>query len=155
MTLNNWANGRDGFAVEQNRSNKEIFCNNLFLDSENVVVDFWYQNSAYPNEGRGNIGLYKEDNELLGLVFSYYNPKIIFNNQEIVLAKDIIVQDDLWHHFILSYDSFNYNLLLEIDEEEKFSKSFPWLLYIPEVLKIKQENFSYRLDDIKIIQGNN
>ena len=154
MSSNNWSNGREGFSLGQNCSNRNIFCNNLLLDSENIILDFWYQNSDYPNDSSGNIGLYKDDIEIIGLYFSYYGPKVIFNGQEKILNKEIPSKDDIWHHIVLSYDSFNHVFSLVVDGEEVFSELYSWPIYIPNSLKIIQNNFSYRIDDIKIIQGN-
>ena len=118
-----------------------------------MSIDFWWRNSSYPNEGRGNLILKDNENRnIFGMRYSPIIPYYFFNNTKI-FAGNIIPNDNDWHHIALVYNSYDFYLYLYVDGSEKVKQPYIWFRRPITQLQIAGENWKYELDELSIWQG--
>lgn len=128
------------------------------LSSSDMSLAFWWRSSFYPNDGRSRVGLYFNDKPKFVLTPSYYRRNYWFNDKEGLFSdgeNTDFSKDEAWHHFIMTYDSYRYELKLYIDGQIKKTLENIWIAEneLPNRLLIKNELNYVELDDLAIFEG--
>lgn len=128
------------------------------ISSSDMSLAFWWRSSFYPNDGRTRIGLYYNDQPKFVLTPSYYRRNYWFNDKEGLFSdgeNTDFTKDEAWHHFIMTYDSYRYELKLYIDGQVKKTLDKIWIAEneLPNRLLIKNELNYVELDDLAIFEG--
>ena len=128
------------------------------LGSKDMSLAFWWRSQFYPNEGRSLVSLQSNDGNKFGLAPDQFRRSFYFNNAYGIFSEgnDIdLPLDEKWHHFVLTYDSYRYQLKMYIDGTEKREMPFYWVKdgEHPNKLVIKSELNSIELDDLGIWEG--
>lgn len=128
------------------------------LKTNNFSTSWWWQNQATsPYSGRLHLDLNDGDQRLAGLVLDNRKQQLLYNGDSETWADnhEILPDDNLWHHFALVYDDYNYLWQLFVDGVLKLESQRLPLLAGGEIDRI---NFStsfngYKLDNFKVWQG--
>ncbi|MDD4271999.1 MAG: lamin tail domain-containing protein, partial [Patescibacteria group bacterium] len=150
-----WTGGKINGGIEHTWADGYEINKNLMpeINSKDLSIDFWWQNSAYPNEGRVSLELQNSTGaKIFGLRPSIYSGNYYFDGGQI-LSGDIFPHDNAWHHLALVYDSYNFYLYLYVDGVEKIKVPKVWYRRPITKLVIRGENWSYKLDELAIWQG--
>ncbi len=150
-----WEDGKTGGGLGHTwGANRDIYAEfDRPIASRDLSLDFWYRNTAHPDEGRGRIVLKNARNEkIFGLMPSIYTGYYYFDNSSIYLGS-ILFNDKLWHHYAIVYDSYRYKFFVYLDGQEIYQKPAVWLNSPLTSLEIVGENWSYTFDEISIWQG--
>ena len=118
---------------------------------------WWQKKETSPYSGRLHLDLNDGDQRLAGLVLDTRQQRLLYNDKSELWADnhEILPDDNLWHHFALVYDDYNYLWLLFVDGVLKLEAQRLPLLAGGEINRI---NFStsfdgYKLDNFKVWQG--
>ncbi len=128
------------------------------LARKDLSLGFWWRSQFYPREGRSHVFLQYNGGSKFGLAPDQYRRSFYFNDQYGVFSEgngiDLPYDED-WHHFVMTYDSYRYQLKLYIDGEEKRTMPFFWIKEeeLPYGLEIKSQLNSVELDDLGIWEG--
>ncbi|MBI4778961.1 hypothetical protein HY797_00720 [Candidatus Falkowbacteria bacterium] len=150
-----WSEGKFGKGIEHTWRDGYLISQNLSqpIDSKDLSIDFWWQNSAYPNEGRVSLELQNSAGvKIFGIRPSIYSGQYYFDGSDIAIG-DIIPQDNAWHHLALVYDSYNFYLAFYVDGVEKIKVPKVWFRRPITKLVIRGENWWYNIDELAIWQG--
>lgn len=150
-----WTEGRFGQAIEHSWQNGYEINENLSqaIENKDLSLDFWWQNSAYPNEGRVSLELQNSAGaKIFGIRPSIYSGSYYFNGAESATGN-IFPNDNLWHHLALVYDSYNFYLAFYIDGVEKIRLPQIWFRRPITKLVIRGENWFYKIDELAVWQG--
>lgn len=128
------------------------------LSSSDMSIAFWWRSSFYPNDGRSSIGLYYNDVPKFVLTPSYFRRNYYFDGKEGLFSEGEdtdFTKDENWHHFIMTYDSYQYKLKLYVDGQIKktFDKIYIKNDELPNRLFIANELNYVELDDLAIFEG--
>ncbi len=151
-------NGQVNGAIWQDYlSNKRMGADIKPFKSQDVSLEFWWQNIAYSDGGRLEVKLMSQGNTFLGLIPDYFRVGAYFNNNYYMLSQgvgDLIPADANWHHVVLVYDSTLMKLSLYVDGVPRWAATETWL---PEEfydrIEINNQAFSSGIDELKIWQG--
>ncbi|MBI2459554.1 MAG: hypothetical protein HYV53_03315, partial [Parcubacteria group bacterium] len=149
-----WANGKFGKSIEHTWQNGYEINQNLTteINSKDLSIDFWWQNSAYPNEGRVSLELQNSAGaKIFGIKASPFYSRYYFDGADIPM--DNVPYDNQWHHLALVYDSANFYLAFYIDGVEKIRAPKVWFRRPITKLVIRGENWFYDIDELAIWQG--
>ena len=127
------------------------------LSNKDMSLAFWWRNHDEDN-GRTLISLRHNNDDKFGFSPSRFRRSFIFNGLYGIFSEgnDLdLPYDNLWHHFVFTYDSYRYQLKMYIDGQEKRNFPFIWIKdgEEPNNLLIKSELNSLELDDIGIWEG--
>ncbi len=146
--------GKNDLALRINKGNEVLRTSFLQpITNSSISLDFWWRNSAYPEEGRGKINLETTSGQNLGLVLSMFHPIVVIDGQEINLSTAFLPKDDRWHHVVIVYNSTQHQFYLYIDGSEKIKQDVVWSNPGIISLNISNENFFYDLDEIGVWRG--
>jgi hypothetical protein len=128
------------------------------LASKDMSLAFWWRSQFYPKEGRSLISLLYNEGSKLGFAPCQYRRSFYFNDMYGIFSegKDVdLPYDDNWHHFVLTYDSYRYQLKMYVDGQEKRSIPFYWIKdgEEPDSLLIASQLNSVELDDLGVWEG--
>lgn len=122
------------------------------ITSKDVSISYWRKRSDIGNGG-GAVGLLSSQyGSLFGSGGGYNQSYYFFNGKSDVLAAHL-PDDDLWHHIALVYDSYDYELRYYIDGVSYPPVSLVWPLLPHDRLFIKEDQYGFFVDDLKIWQG--
>jgi triacylglycerol esterase/lipase EstA (alpha/beta hydrolase family) len=149
-----WTSGKFGAGVEQSWQSQYYLSQDLpAITSQDLSLEFWWQNSSLPNEGRGSLILQNDQGEnIFGLRPSICSGGFYFNGGP-VLVNNILPIDSNWHHLALVYDSYKFELYLYVDGQEKMKLPVTWFKRPLTRLVIRGENWPYKIDELAIWQG--
>jgi len=150
-----WAEGKFGKSIEHSWPSQHQIIQNIAspIESKNLTLDFWWQNSSYPNEGRGSLELQDSAGvKVFGIRPSIYSGSYYFDGGGGSISN-FIPKDNQWHHLALVYDSYNYYLAFYVDGAEKIKVPKVWFRRPITKLVIRGENWPYRIDELAIWQG--
>jgi len=150
-----WAEGKFGKSIEHSWPSGYLISKDLnqVITSKDLSIDFWWQNSSYPNEGRGSLMLQTSDGaNIFGIRPSMYSGGYYFDGGLYPLSN-IFSKDNQWHHLALVYDSYNFYLAFYVDGVEKIKIPKVWFKRPITKLVIQGENFPYKIDELAIWQG--
>jgi len=150
-----WSAGKFGSGIEQSWQSQYQISQNIDspIESKDLSIDFWWQNSSYPNEGRGSLMLQTSDGaNVFGIRPSIYSGGYYFDGGLFSL-NGIFPQDNAWHHLALVYDSYNFYLYFYVDGVEKMKLPNVWFRRPITKLVIQGENWPYKIDELAIWQG--
>lgn len=121
-----------------------------------LSLSFWWRNSAYPDEGRGEIAVVADDGGyMLAFVPSVYSASYFIDGDFHSLAAGTFPHDDDWHNIILSYDRLNLRLDIYVDGESFVSQRY--IAWPSETkvgsLRVTNQNFFYDVDDMSVWRG--
>ena len=160
VNVNQWVRlGHDGAAISHNVYNNRKMTLNLSREirSADLSLDFWWRNRSYPNEGRGNFSLLSPNKTFFALVVTPYRPAYYVNGDYGIISQGnglTVPFDDVWHHLVLVYDSFDNKVNFYVDGELKYSVFHAAL---PDEaitqFEIYDANWEYEIDDFSIWQG--
>lgn len=123
-----------------------------------ISYEFWWRNISYPEDGRVKAGLLNNEEWLVTSEVSLwystwtFGPTPFFDS--LLGTNDpFIPQDDLWHHFVLAYDSRDLRVNWYIDGEQVISKPAIWLRKPVKEIIIKADNYPFQLSDFGLWEG--
>jgi hypothetical protein len=127
------------------------------FSGKDMSLAFWWRNHD-EDDGRVLISLRHNNDDKFGFAPSRFRRSFIFNGLYGIFSEgnDLdLPYDNLWHHFVFTYDSYRYQLKMYIDGQEKKSFPFVWIKdgEEPNNLLIKSELNSVELDDVGIWEG--
>ena len=128
------------------------------LGKNNFSISWWWQNNAVlPYSGRLHIDINDNETKLAGIALDNWRQIISsINNDDIwVEGKNILPQDNLWHHLALVYNDYIYRWQLFIDgklEVEERRLPLPSGSIINN-LKFSSTVWGHKIDNFKIWQG--
>jgi len=150
-----WSAGKFKGGIEQSWQSQHQIIQNIAspIESKNLTLDFWWQNSSYPDEGRGSLELQDSAGvKVFGIRPSIYSGSYYFDGGGGSISN-FIPKDNQWHHLALVYDSYNYYLAFYVDGAEKIKVPKVWFRRPITKLVIRGENWPYRIDELAIWQG--
>lgn len=128
------------------------------LPVNDLSLSFWWRNISSGNEGRLAINLKEGSDSILSFRPTTYNSSFGFNICGGVFTRypdTFIPNDNIWHHFVLTYDSYRYLFKLYVDGEEKYSQECIRLQEgrFIDGLEVTQENNPSAIDELKVWNG--
>jgi hypothetical protein len=150
-----WDAGKTGYGMGHTWGGNHNITANLDnpITSKDLSFDFWFRNTARPDEGRGMVVLKNDLGQtVFGIMPSDSLGSYWYKNDHTYMWW-FLPNDGDWHHFALVYDSYLYKMYLYRDGQELLSKPDVWFQRPITKIEIVGENFSYTLDEISIWEG--
>lgn len=154
---NEWIwRGEDNTGIK-NRWEKDIVVNfPESIQGKDLSLAFWWRNSD--DDGRSLISLRYNNHDKFSFAPAPYRRSFYFNGIYGIFSEGLDVDlpnDDNWHYFTFTYDSYRYILKMYVDGQQKRSLPFIWIKdgEEPNNLNIRSELNKVELDDISIWEG--
>lgn len=144
--------GRSGQALATYWYYPQINTSITSITSKDISLSYWRKRSDAGNGG-GAVGLSKSQSNVWFGSGGGYNQSYYFFNGGSDLLSAHLPDDGEWHHVALVYDSYDYELRYYIDGILYPPVSHIWPLLPYDGLFIKEDQYGFYLDDLKIWQG--
>ena len=163
VSADSWiGRSHDNYALKTSYGKSFSVNLNPTLNSSDMSLAFWWRNNDdSTGDGRADIYLTAgtpSDTKLFALMAGNVRVSDWFNGGFNILAEGLdkaIPNDHSWHHLVLTYDSYRYQLTLYEDGEEKASLYLIWMPLGTELknLTVTTDGPSAEIDDLGIWQG--
>lgn len=127
------------------------------LAKNNFSFSWWQQNNMeLPYSGRLHLRLKANDEFLAEFTVDNSRQRLNTGGWDYIWGEgnEVIVNDNLWHHFALVYDDYHYRWQFFVDGELKLTDyRLPIKSQFLNKLILRSSVFNYKLDNFKIWQG--
>jgi hypothetical protein len=128
------------------------------LTKNNFSFSWWQQNNMeLPYAGRLHLRLEGSEKFLAEFTVDNSRQRLNTGDWDYVWGEGdaVVTNDNLWHHFALVYDDYNYRWQFFVDGEMKLTDYRLPIMNsnVIDRLSLRSSVFDYRLDNFKIWQG--